>query len=323
MKKYFIKINKKATLSIGVPAHNEEKNIENLLKSILKQRRDTFDLKNIFVVCDGCTDRTKPIVAKLAKTYPIIKLFSDGQRTGKAERLNQIYRMNKSDLLATLDADIILAGDNDLDMLVKTMQSDRRINVVAGHQMPTPADSWMGLFSNASFLLLDKAASSFRGGNNIHCLQGSASLVRRSFAQTLTYPRNLTCDQAYLYVMATRDSRNGFKLATDAQVIFRAVSTFQDWRILGARTMLGDKESLVKCFGSEILREYDLPKILIWKALAKRLLNHPFSTLGGVAMDLFIRLFPYTSKPVPVGTWEIISSSKKAIHMGEKHSKII
>jgi len=314
-------INKKASLSVGVPAHNEEKNIEHMLKSVLKQQGENFELENIFVVCDGCTDRTASIVANLAKTYPAVKLFSDGKRTGKAQRLNQIYQMNKSDLLATLDADIVLAREGELEIFVKEMLSDPRIKVVAGHQVPTPADSLMGLFSNASFLLLDEAARSYHGGNNIHCLQGSASLLRKEFARSFTYPSNLISDQGYLYAMATRNSRAGFKLATQTKVVFRAVSTFRDWRILGARTLRGDKESLAKFFGQDILQEYKLPKTLILKALAKRFFIHPIATTGGVAMDLFIRLFPYPSQSVPAGTWEIITSSKKAIRQKEYSDK--
>jgi glycosyltransferase involved in cell wall biosynthesis len=50
------------TLTIGISAHNEEKNISSLLESIFAQKQRNYVLENIYVVCDGCTDNTESVV---------------------------------------------------------------------------------------------------------------------------------------------------------------------------------------------------------------------------------------------------------------------
>ena len=49
---------KKPTLSIGIPAFNEEANIYFLLKDLLSQKMDQFNLERIIVNSDGSTDDT-------------------------------------------------------------------------------------------------------------------------------------------------------------------------------------------------------------------------------------------------------------------------
>ena len=65
---------KKISLSIGIPAHNEEANIGRLLENLLTQPLEDFlILEEIIVVTSGCTDRTEKIVDKFAKKDERIK----------------------------------------------------------------------------------------------------------------------------------------------------------------------------------------------------------------------------------------------------------
>ena len=52
-------------VSIGIMAYNEEKNIGNLLKTLLKQNLSF--VKEIIVVNSGSTDKTAKIVKKFTK----------------------------------------------------------------------------------------------------------------------------------------------------------------------------------------------------------------------------------------------------------------
>src|SRR5258708_3629060 len=100
---------KKLTVTIGIPAFNEEKNIVNLLKSIAKQKGNLFIIKKIIILCDNCTDKTADKAFEFAKNYKNIHIILDNERKGKVARLNQLYTLNKSDVLITFDADIVLS----------------------------------------------------------------------------------------------------------------------------------------------------------------------------------------------------------------------
>jgi glycosyltransferase involved in cell wall biosynthesis len=87
------------TVSIVVPAYNEEKNIEECIKSLL-----TLDYQNkeIIIVDDHSTDRTADIVSK----YPVI-LIRRSQRGGHAAARNDGIKAAKGEIIAFTDADCI------------------------------------------------------------------------------------------------------------------------------------------------------------------------------------------------------------------------
>jgi glycosyltransferase involved in cell wall biosynthesis len=49
---------RKTEIDIGIPALNEDANIQQLLRSIVEQPQDTYEIANIFLVSDGSTDNT-------------------------------------------------------------------------------------------------------------------------------------------------------------------------------------------------------------------------------------------------------------------------
>lgn len=308
-----MKNKKLPTLSIGIPAYNEEKNIGNMIESVLKQRGESFVLEKILVVLDGCTDNTLEVVESIAKKDRRIKVMHDGKRTGKATRLNQIYKLNKSQLIGTFDADILLERDCELEIMVQEFLKNKNVNVVSARQLPLPSNTWMGKFSDASFMILQTASMMWRNGNNIHSLQGSSSLIKASFARLIHMPKDTVCDQGYLYISAIRNGRAGFKFSKKTRVIFRSLSTFSDWRKLGARTITYDRENIVKNFGKQSLEEYKMPKKYIYRALFIIFLKDPIGTMGSTLMNFYIRIFPYTFEKKKSGIWEITKSSKASI----------
>lgn len=90
------------SITIIIPAYNEEKTINKTIKSTLKLKYPKkFD---IFVVDDGSTDKTPIIVKKLSKKYKNVKLFRK-KNGGKADAINFGIKKTKTELIAVLDAD--------------------------------------------------------------------------------------------------------------------------------------------------------------------------------------------------------------------------
>jgi len=84
---------KKLTVTIGIPAFNEEANIGFLLKDVLMQKTNSFKLTNILVSSDGSTDKTKFIVEAFKDKR--IKLLANIERKGQSYRQNQIMNISK------------------------------------------------------------------------------------------------------------------------------------------------------------------------------------------------------------------------------------
>lgn len=308
--------NKKLTVTIGIPAHNEEENIKNMLESVLKQKGESFVLEKILVVLDGCTDNTLKIVESIAKKDRRIKVMHDGKRTGKATRLNQILTKNNSDFVFLIDADMVLARPTEIERMILEFVSNKKVNVVAGYQIPAQTDSFIGKISNASFKLWYDTTTNVRDGNHIYNIHGSISGLRNSFAKALTFPNAITCDQGYLYMKAVLSDREGFKLAKNTRFIFSTVSTIKDSRMQGTRSIFKDKEHMRKYFGEETMaKEYAIPiknKII---SLMKFLMKDPVYTSLAICLGILIRIFPLKDDLNKNGIWETVSSSKKRIRI--------
>ncbi|MCW4679745.1 glycosyltransferase [Bacillus pumilus] len=97
------------SLSILIPARNEEKRIEACLQSIVDQR---LYPKEVIVLDDHSTDQTRAIVERLSQTYPWIRVQSGRPLKpgwlGKSYACSQLAEVAASDWLLFLDADVRL-----------------------------------------------------------------------------------------------------------------------------------------------------------------------------------------------------------------------
>jgi glycosyltransferase involved in cell wall biosynthesis len=304
---------KKLTVSIGIPAHNEEGNIAQLLDTIIKQRQNSYILERIYVACDGCTDKTAEIVSKYAKRYKFIKLIDDKKRLGKAERLNTMYQLNKSDFILIFDADLLLDTNNEIELMVKVMKRNKNVNVVGGRFVPITPTTLMGWFSYISYVSFEDAFMQLNSGNNYYALMGGASLIKDDLAKSFTYPKGTISDQNFLYAMATKNNKNGVKIAKNTRILMKTVATFHDCRISGVRSVVMDKQNIVDLMGEDVLSLYTIPKDIFIKSLIKWFFKSPFYTIGSVIMNVYIRMFPLKKAMPKEGIWILTQSAKNLV----------
>jgi glycosyltransferase involved in cell wall biosynthesis len=88
-------------LSLIIPAYNEQKRIEKVLKSY----EAYFPDDEIIVVCNGCRDKTPEVVAGLAKVYPHIKLVNFSEKLGKGGAIIEGLKIAESGIICYTDAD--------------------------------------------------------------------------------------------------------------------------------------------------------------------------------------------------------------------------
>src|SRR3989304_4259584 len=125
----------KPTLSVCIPAFNEEKNITFLLESVLNQKAKSFILNDITVYTDNSTDLTGKKVKEVSRKYPEVKIVEGKKRRGKYYRVNQAFHECKSNFLVVLDADVALVGSNFLENLVQVLITDPKAVLVAAHNI--------------------------------------------------------------------------------------------------------------------------------------------------------------------------------------------
>ena len=93
------------TLSILIPAYNEERTIQACLESVLTA--PACDLtKEIIVINDGSDDETGAIVAAMAKAHPEICLHTQPKNMGKGAALRRAIRESTGQIAVFQDADL-------------------------------------------------------------------------------------------------------------------------------------------------------------------------------------------------------------------------
>ncbi len=93
-------MSKTLTLTIVIPAYNEEHHIKACLDSIAAQ---TEAPDEVIVVDNNSTDKT----AEIAASYPFVRVISESQQ-GIAYARNKGFDSAKSDLIGRIDADTVL-----------------------------------------------------------------------------------------------------------------------------------------------------------------------------------------------------------------------
>ncbi len=102
---------KKYEVSFIVPAYNEEKTIAESIKHIFDI--DYSYIKEVIVVNDCSTDKTKEVVKSLLKKYPKLKLINNPMNLGNAARSQNIgLKHVKTEFVAVVDADSFPAIDS-------------------------------------------------------------------------------------------------------------------------------------------------------------------------------------------------------------------
>ena len=107
-------IKKNRTVSLLIPAYNEESSIRETVEAVLNIDYD--NLIEVIVINDGSTDNTGKIARELEKEFQKVKLF-DKPNSGKADSLNQAVKIANGELIAIVDADSFPSRDSFNKML--------------------------------------------------------------------------------------------------------------------------------------------------------------------------------------------------------------
>lgn len=139
------------SVSIGVCAYNEGRNIGSCLESILSQTLQGFTLLEAIIVSSGSTDDTDAVVRSFEGRDSRVRLERQGRREGKNSAINHFLALAKGDVLVLVNADNRLE-EGSLQALLEPFL-DEEVGVVGGHPVPIdPRDSLAGV---ATHLLWD------------------------------------------------------------------------------------------------------------------------------------------------------------------------
>ena len=97
---------KNKTLSIIVPAYNEEETIELFFDEVNAQTVDLPLDKTFYFINDGSSDRTLDVIKMLSQKHPNVKYISFSRNFGKEAALLAGLRAASGDFVTVMDADL-------------------------------------------------------------------------------------------------------------------------------------------------------------------------------------------------------------------------
>lgn len=302
MKKKLVK-----TVTVGICVYNEEKNIGNLLGKLIKQENRNFILDSIFVFDDGSTDKTESIVKEFANKFKEIKLISDGERKSKNYRLNKFYKIAKTDIIVSLDGDIVIESKNTIHEIISMFENDN-IGLVNGNVVPLRPITFVEKIIVNYEKFWKKTTDQINNGNNIHNSVGCLVALSKKFYETLQLPKGIVAEDHFLYIKA---QELGFecRFSKKAIVFYRAPQTLRDYFAQFGR-YFSSQEKIEKYFGKYAEKYYKIPKIYKLKAYLNSFLKSPLYILLGILLQFLQRINFYNNNYSTDKLWTFIKSSK-------------
>lgn len=272
---------KKLTVTIGIPAYNEAANIKQLLTSLLAQKQTNFNLKEIIVFTDGCTDDTVKIIKSIKNK--LINLHIGDTRIGQQFRQNQILKLYKGNVLVLVEADTLPQDEYTLSELIKPFlkKESNKIGMVVGFDQDVKPKIFFEKVIHNNNKLKQKIFENINGGINVYTTGGhSMRALSRILTKQLDWPKDVPED-AYAY-LRTRQLKLKIIRQTNAKVFMKNVEHIKD-RTRQTEKYVTGKKYLTKYFKPEFIdSQYFIPKSLIIKCVISQIIKNPLWTSASV-----------------------------------------
>lgn len=296
------------TVTIGIPAHNEGKNIASLLQSILTQKTDNFIIEKIIVACDGCTDNTAEIVKQFSKQYPVINVIHDGKRLGKASRLNQFYRNLSSDIFITFDGDVTLGNNFVISELVSEF-TNNHIGLVGGHTIPHMQNTFFAKILESYEIFWLEVVKNLQNQHSVHTHKGPISAGSKNFLKTVQIPQDIIADDHFLYFESIKRNFR-YKFTKKAYVYIKLPNTFKDYMKQSTR-FLNSAQNIRNYFGDWVNEYYAISYSIKLRGYCNTFFKSPLFLPLAVLLVSLQRMLRFRYQEANTkGVWTTIQSSK-------------
>lgn len=294
---------KKPTVTIGIPAYNEEANIGFLLKSIMKQQCNGFVIEKILINSDGSTDRTVEIVKAL--NIENLQIIDNRDRKGVAIRQNELMQKANSEILILLNADIALGNDQFLARMVETVIK-RKADLVSSLLSIVPPKTRVEKILSTGLLIKQNAFRCYKNGNNVYTCNGTARAFSKALYKKIIFQSSIGEDMySYLFCIS-----NGYKyFPLDNEVVIKLPDNILDHYRQSNRYISSIAE-MKQYFNSDFLKkELEYPVYIIIKSILLSLIRQPYYTLRYLWLFVISRLFRPDNITIQ-NAWQMSDSSK-------------
>jgi glycosyltransferase involved in cell wall biosynthesis len=239
-------------ISIGILAYNESSIIDETLKSLLKQSlfnkaNADYDVIEILVVPNGCTDETAEVATKTLKElvnksdYPEVQWkVCEVEQAGKSNAWNLYvhqFSNQEVDYIFLMDADIEFLEVNTLSYMVESLEKNPQFWVTVDNPVKDVA-----LKENKS--LMDRLSLQGSQVYN-HSICGQLYCSRANKLREIWLPSGLPVEDGFIRAMVLTDHFTGSEVferienLSEVSHVFEAETNFGSWMRHEKRLVIG------------------------------------------------------------------------------------
>ncbi|HIE23357.1 MAG TPA: glycosyltransferase family 2 protein [Candidatus Korarchaeota archaeon] len=229
------------SVSVIIPAHNEEETIEGCILSILE---DPYPNKEVIVVDDGSTDRTYEIASKYAKEGKI-RLLRRPPSGKKAYAVNYGLMFSKGEIVVVVDADTLVERGS-LWELVKFLQLPNTGGVAGNVKVLNKKSLWCQLQAY-------EYITSMETGRRFYGLAGTVLIIPGAFGaanrRILEFTGRFDADtvtEDFDFTLKIHKTRMRVRFSSEAVAWTRVPDKIRDWIKQRVRWSKGQLETLLK-----------------------------------------------------------------------------
>lgn len=293
------------TVSVGIPAYNEGKNIQNILSDLKNQKYKNIILERIIVISDGSTDDTLSKAKKIANKK--LHLISGRINLGKAQRVNQIMNISTSDILILLDADVRIFDKFFISKITKPIVRGFA-DMVSTEIEPEYPKNFFGRSLWLSMKLKKKLFSLYKNGQNVYSCHGPARAFRKKLYKILHFQRSEGEDMFSYFICITRKFRYAFINKTS--VVYKLPNNWEDHEKQSYRFKWAINY-YKNIFGNNLIEsEFSIPAPIYIKGMIigfPLIIKYPLHFLYYLLIVFKSQMMSNPNLPV-LKTWEISST---------------
>ncbi|OGH19190.1 MAG: hypothetical protein A3D74_04195 [Candidatus Levybacteria bacterium RIFCSPHIGHO2_02_FULL_37_13] len=301
--------NNKLAITIGIPAYNEEKNIELIINDILSQNDINYKLIKTIVVSDKSTDNTNNIVKKYQNKNIdlIVNKFRIG-KSGSVKKLIELSKKNFPDVIVILDADLRLKNTTVIKKLIEPFLGDERLMVTSGNLVPDSPKTFVEKISSFNIQLTNDILKNSLRNVDYYLSSDQIMAFKADYMSAKDLDKQFMHDE--FYFLLTKKKKLNFVYVEDAKAYYKLPKKIKDYVNQMVR-FLRSPSSSEKNFGKKFIKQYAAitlkDKINSFIHVGMR---NPILAFFYIVIQLYSKMIFSLSKKNNEAIWSPIASTK-------------
>lgn len=293
-------------ISIAIPVYNEEANIQNVLKGVIRQKEDGFRIREIIVISDGSKDKTVEKVKEIKDKR--IRIEDNKIRIGKSQILNDIFKEVNAEILVLFDGDVVLANDLVIKNLIQPILKSDKVGLTSGDFQPIEVKNFLQKAIKSTINVYEVLRKDIKGGHNPYGSTGRVMALSKKCYKAIYIPPTMVLNDIYTYFACLKAGFE-FKHVRSARVYYQLPVTFADHISQSIRSAVGCYR-ISRMFGKLYSDEYIVPSEKYYGLLVWEFIRNPIGCIVIYILNKVSNLLAQKEINNMDAKWDMVVSTK-------------